>query len=180
MDSDFNNLQIFVSIPGFASTNNTIESFNGRIKKFFTKRELLTIRTAIEIICRELVSFYSVHSPEFKWTRTPDSITKKHSKLLTGESFVQKNEDLIIHNGLSSMHNIIISKRTCSCRWFLAYSMCSHLLKASELFCFSISNERPRKFVTRPRPGKKEIPKTFHQNFNKNPTIDQQKQVESI
>ena len=55
--------------------------------------------------------------------------------------------------------------KSCDFRWFLAYSMCSHLFKASELFSFKLNNERPTRFVCRPRPGKKKGTKTFHENF---------------
>jgi transposase-like protein len=77
LDSEFNNWQIYVSPPGFASTNNALESFNGRIKKFFTKRDLLTIESAIDFICKEVVIYHSVHVPEFKWVRIPNSKVKK-------------------------------------------------------------------------------------------------------
>lgn len=86
------------------------------------------------------------------------------SKALNDNSFVIDGV-VVIHRGLSSVHTIDLSQKTCNCRWFMAYSMCAHLYKASDLYKFKLSHDRPSRFVTRPRPGKKTTPKTFHQNF---------------
>jgi hypothetical protein len=77
LDSDFCNWQIFNSPQGFASTNNSIESFNSRIKKFFTKREKLSLSRTIDRLYDELITYYSVHTTEFKWFREPRAKDKK-------------------------------------------------------------------------------------------------------
>ncbi|CAF1024429.1 unnamed protein product [Brachionus calyciflorus] len=143
LNSEFNNWQIYISLEGFASTNNTLESFNGRIKKYFTKGE-----------------------PVFNWSRLPNSKVKNISKLLPDQSFLRKSVDKVEHQGLSSIHTIDVNRKTCDCRWFLAYGMCGHLYKASQLFAFSLDNEKPTKFVVRPRAGKKKRYNNFRQNFN--------------
>jgi len=46
--------------------------------------------------------------------------------------------------------------------------MCSHLFRASEIFGFKLTNERPTKFVTRNRQGRKKLDNLFRQNVNYN------------
>jgi hypothetical protein len=49
VESTFCNWQIFKTPPGYATTNNPIESYNNKIKTLFTNRLKLNILRALEI-----------------------------------------------------------------------------------------------------------------------------------
>jgi hypothetical protein len=169
LESDFCNWQIFNSPQGFASTNNSIKSFNSRIKKFFTKREKLSLSRTIDRLCDELITYYSVHMPEFKWFREPRPKDKKVALAFDSKEFQMKDANIIIHQGKISKHLINIELKNCSCRWFLAYAMCAHLIKAGELFSFRIDDRARTRFVHRPTRGRKKQNSDFRQHFENIP-----------
>ena len=49
MESEFCNWQIYQTPPGFTTTNNPIESYNGMLKAFFTNRLKLNLVPPLEI-----------------------------------------------------------------------------------------------------------------------------------
>ena len=53
--------QIFHTPPGFASTANPCESFNGKLKELFTGRERLSVQVFIQIALDQLAPFYSTN-----------------------------------------------------------------------------------------------------------------------
>jgi len=174
LEGDFCNWQIFNSPHGFASTNNSIESFNSRIKKFFTKREKLSLSRTIDRLCDELITYYSVHKTEFKWFREPKAKDKKIALLLDKKEFQLKDSGIIIHQGKTSQHVINIDLKSCSCRWFLAYAMCAHLIRAGELYTFRIDDRERTKFVHRPNKGRKKQKSAFRQQFEHSPATGSQ------
>ena len=56
--------QIFRTLPGFATTNSNIESFNSVIKRDFTSRKRQSIMNAINII-NEIIIYYSTNFKDF-------------------------------------------------------------------------------------------------------------------
>ena len=60
----FKKWQIFHSSPGFASTNNPIESFNKQIKKHFTGYLNFPIYKFISILVENVVPYFSTNQLE--------------------------------------------------------------------------------------------------------------------
>jgi len=177
LDSEFNNWQIYKSPQGFAATNNPLESFNGRIKTHFTKRRVVSISIAIDLICKELITFYSLCPPLFMWHRIADAQTKRMASLLPEKDF-KLDGSRINHIGLVSEHVIDTVLKTCSCRWFLAYSMCSHLYRASMIYSFQPNNDAPTKFFLKKKEGKIANKKTFKLTEQESLLLQQKKLID--
>ena len=64
LTGSFTKWQIFYSLPGYASTNSNIESFNAVIKRDFTFRQKMSIKKSL-IKIREIVEYYSAQAQEF-------------------------------------------------------------------------------------------------------------------
>ena len=61
----FNKWQIFWTPPGFADTDNPLESFNDRLKEDFTKREQLSIKSFCDMCLEDLTPYYCCNNREF-------------------------------------------------------------------------------------------------------------------
>ena len=64
-EGKFSNWQVFASPPGFASTNNPLESFNKIIKLHFTQFDSKVILAFISIVINHLIPYYSLNEKEF-------------------------------------------------------------------------------------------------------------------
>ncbi|CAF0836095.1 unnamed protein product [Brachionus calyciflorus] len=150
----FKNWVIFTSPSGYAGTNNPIESFNAQFKKQFTKFSPRSLIDCVKLICDDVIPVYSESTREFKFTREPNVKVKNLAKKLDDKLFFISSNDpnLVYYYGLSSISTIDIFNKTCSCRWFMAYSTCAHLYKAFQLFYVQTASS---KFVIRARRGPK-------------------------
>ncbi len=53
--------QIFNTPPGYSTTNSPIESMNKQIKESFTDYDKLSVYHIINVICSEVITYYSYH-----------------------------------------------------------------------------------------------------------------------
>ncbi|CAF0768952.1 unnamed protein product [Brachionus calyciflorus] len=98
----------------------------------------------------EIETFFK-STQEYKSTQT--HVKNLAKKLEDKLFFVSSNEqNLGYYYGLSCISTIDIFNKTCSCRWFIAYSTCAHLYKAFQLFDVQTASS---KFVIRARRGPK-------------------------
>lgn len=65
LNGKFTKWQIWHTPPGFASTANPIESFNGKIKELFTQHEKLSVFYFLTLALDQLCPFYSLNNREF-------------------------------------------------------------------------------------------------------------------
>ncbi len=74
-EGTFSNWHIWKSPPGFANTNNPMESFNKIIKALFTNYDEQPLMHFIRIIIDHLIPFYSTNTKEFLFYRVPGKKT---------------------------------------------------------------------------------------------------------
>lgn len=170
-EGTFTNWQIFRSPPGFANTNNPLESFNKIIKAQFTnydKQPIIAFRT---IVINHLIPFYSVHDKAFLFYRVPHKLTKSIAKKLDEAKFSMKSVVECTYTGVKHIHTVNFSFKSCTCRWFMAFTVCAHLVAACDQFDQHLDGHTKKKtFVYRPRRGPKKRAITFSaQAFNDNP-----------
>ena len=61
------------------------------------------------------------------------------------------------YQGNVHIHKINFELKSCTCRWFLGFAMCSHLLAACDKFNIKINGySKPKTFVYRARRGRKQ------------------------
>ena len=163
---DWSNWQIYHNKPGQANTNSNIESFNNVIKKSFTERRKLTIKSAIATLLK-MCHHYSVNQRQFvmvaKYTRAvkaqADKLTKKNFKL------VRRNQYTYQSLNTETKHTVTLNSPEChnmcycSCKSFVKDAVCLHLVAISCLFNIDLfkgdyANE-PEKFVQKTKKGKK-------------------------
>ena len=173
-EGKFSNWQVFASPPGFASTNNPLESFNKIIKLHFTQFDSKVILAFISIVINHLIPYYSLNEKEFIFYRIPHAKTKNIAKSLNTSRFQMKNITECIYNGLNHVHTINFQYKSCTCRYFLAFAICGHLIAACDiLVIFKQPLEgysKPKVFVYRTRPGRKKNALTFTEKaFHDNP-----------
>ena len=167
----FSNWQIFRSPPGFANTNNPLESFNKIIKAQFTNYDEQPILTFIAIVIKLLIPYFSINEKEFMFYRVPHKLTKKFAKNLVPEKFNMKSVVECTYVGLTHTHTINFRFKSCTCRWFMAFTACAHLVAACDLFeQFLDGHTKKKTFVYRSRKGRKKAELTFSQKaFSSNP-----------
>ncbi len=75
------------------------------------------------------------------------------------------------YTGNTLTHTINFSFKSCTCRWFMAFTVCSHLLAACDLFDQRLEGyTKVKTFVYRKRRGRAPKPLTFTQlAFSANP-----------
>jgi hypothetical protein len=150
----FNKWRIFDSPPGFAKTNNPLESFNAAIKREYSYRERLSLIDCLEAL-QKLVKTYSTQS------RTVDAFivdSVPTASMISSASTV-KESDFVEERGLHVLnyegdkYNLCLRKRRCDCCEFVKYKMCVHLVAASRFF--PVPNLDFREFVYKEKKGKK-------------------------
>ena len=67
-----------------------------------------------------------------------------------------------LYSGLIHTHTINFQFKSCTCRWFMAFAVCAHLVFACDLFNQPLDGySKPRHFVYRARRGAKKKLLTF-------------------
>ncbi|CAF1082153.1 unnamed protein product [Brachionus calyciflorus] len=150
LNTRFNNWIVFTPPPGFAATNNPIESFNFQFKDQFTYFKSRNMLDCAKLICEQLIPVNGETLPIFRYSRESNLKVKNKAKLLNDSLFVKssQNQNFVYYYGNHSVSEINLELKTWSCRWFLAYATCSHIYKAFQIFDIQASSS---KFVIRPR-----------------------------
>lgn len=170
-EGTFTNWQIFKSPPGFANTNNPLESFNKMIKAQFTNYDAQPILGFIYIVMNHLIPYYSINFKEFMFYRIPHKKTIKIAKSMNVQKFKMNSVVQCSYTGSTYTHTINFRYKSCTCRWFMAFTVCSHLVSACDLFEQELSGYTKKKtFVIRAKRGAKKAPLTFTERaFASNP-----------
>ena len=126
--------QIYHSPKGFASTNNPCESHNKYIKLKFTNYESMSLHQLLQIICEDLIPYFSKNSADKSLMRyrVADAKTKSEVRVLSNISFhqpIDNHNNFIYYFGISSIYQINPIQKTCTCRWNLAIGTCKHIYK---------------------------------------------------
>ena len=127
----FNKWQIFRNKPGFANTNSNIESFNATIKRDFTNRKRWTIKLALEKISNIIT-----HSSNKKYFETVPAYNKGFSSYSNrlDKSHFKLNRNRVFYVGANGNKYLIsIEKKCCSCKHFLNYAICPHVIAYSNI-----------------------------------------------
>jgi hypothetical protein len=120
---------VFNKPPGYASTNNPIEQFNGTIKKKFTDHIKFNIVPALNIFS-ELISAESLENEEISKTIVPNAKTISLARKILTHLETDSNLFHYKHkSGLTSTIDLI--KRTCTCFYFMDKGVCKHLVGAA-------------------------------------------------
>ena len=152
----FSNWHIFKTPPGFANTNNPMESFNKIIKAIFTHYMEHRLFHFIMLIVDHLLPFYCSIDKEFKMYRVPHKKTIEKAHILFKAKFTMRGEVTCEYRGVVHVHTINFRFKSCSCRWFLAFGVCGHLVAACDLFNQPLEGYTKTKvFVYRARRGRK-------------------------
>lgn len=130
----FTKWQVYHTPPGFASTANPCESFNGKLKEIFTSRELLNMETFLTIALDELCPFYSLNHRDFLFYRLPDKKCREASNSLDVKNFTRVNETTVYYQGKSRIYQIDFNTNACTCRFYIAYAICAHIYVACKHF----------------------------------------------
>lgn len=158
-EGTFSNLQIFKTPPGFANTNNPMESFNKIIKSRFTNFEQHPLIAFILIVVEHLIPYYSENGKEFLFHRIPTKDVIKKAGMIDTSKF-SLNDEVGCWKGKVHTHTINFELKSCSCRWFLAFAVCSHLISACDYYNQTLKGyTKPRIFVYNQKRGSK--PKTI-------------------
>jgi len=158
----FSNWHIYKTPAGFANTNNPMESFNKIIKAYFTRFLEHRLLQFILLIIEHLIPFYSNNIKEFMFYRIPHSKTIKLAKNLVASKFVMDGKSSCSYTGSIHVHKLNFELRSCTCRWFLAFRVCSHLVAACDIFKVSLERyTKARSLVYRARRGRKAKTLTF-------------------
>ena len=167
----FCNWHIFKSPPGFATTNNPMESFNKIIKARFTNFETLPLIAFILVIIEHLIPFYSENVKEFLFYRIPHKKTIAVSSKLSVLALEMKGFLECTYKGLLHTHTINFDLMSCTCRWFRAFAVCAHLICACDRYNRELKGyTKPKVFVFRPKRGRKPKALTFTEvAFRSNP-----------
>ncbi len=152
----FSNWQIFKTPPGFANTNNPLESFNKIIKAVFTHFVDHRLFHFIMIILEHMLPYYCSIEKKFSLYRVPHKTTVQKARNLVVEKFTMIEEGVCKYVGTVHVHTINFFLRSCSCRWFLAFGVCGHLVAACDIFDQTLEGyTKTKSFVYRPRRGRK-------------------------
>ena len=167
----FTNWQIFRSPPGFANTNNPLESFNKIIKAQFTNYNEQPILMFISIVLNHLIPYFSLSDKIFLFYRVPHKIVKKLAKQLVVSRFSPKSVVECTYLGFQHTHTINFTYKSCTCRWFMAFTVCAHLIAACDLYDQHLDGyTKKKRFVARPRRGVPKQALTFTRvAFTSNP-----------
>ena len=162
MEGAFTNWHIFKSPPGFANTNNPMESFNKIIKARFTNFEEMPLIAFIMVIIEHLIPFYSENSKEFFFYRIPHKKTVAIAHKLDELKYEMSGFIECSYKGRVHTHTINFDLKSCTCRWFWSFAVCAHLVAACDLYNRDLKGyTKPKRFVYRPKRGRKAKALTF-------------------
>ena len=154
LNGKFNQWQIHNTPPGFASTDNPAESFNAVLKRF-TNREQLPVPLLLEVILKQVFPFYANHHREFLFFRSPNTECRSVANLMELKDFCQVNETIVTYTGKSSINQVNFQHNSCTCRWYLAYAMCAHVVAACRFFGKALNTRlTKRNYVYRSKRGR--------------------------
>ena len=124
-------IKIFESPVGVASTNNPVESCNKQFKQFYTKHSQLTMIQCVKMMVERFIPdiLEMTYKNPFNTYRRPSVDVRSASVLLKIDHFERISDEIILYYDRRSIQNINTVTKTCSCRWFLAYATCSHILR---------------------------------------------------
>ena len=134
LDEPFSNWAVCFSPPGFSSTNNPIESFNGRIKKFFTNRIKSNLLVSLKNFEEVLYTYYHKEYNN-KILKIPSEVLKRGKLLvLSRAKFLVKKKNKYTYTSESKKYNIKIdindlapTGTNCDCCYFADKAYCKHL-----------------------------------------------------
>jgi transposase-like protein len=135
------NWQIFHNKPGQANTNSNIESFNNVIKKKYTNRTKLSLKSALLAIAK-LILAYSTEAPIFEIYPKFEQKTKEFADSLDIRHFKKIGRDKFKYNSLKSDSEYIININdkqahnycNCSCKTFVKSGVCMHVVALSNIY----------------------------------------------
>ena len=152
----FNTWQIFNTPSGFASTDNPVESFNKVLKYYFTKCEQLTVALFVQVVLEQVIEFYSKNHRTFFFYRQPDKNCKSVASKIGDERLKLATDYIAYYTGIRSTYQINFSHNSCTCKYYLAYAMCAHLVAACRVFGKTLLCARStRGYVYRSKRGPK-------------------------
>jgi hypothetical protein len=149
-----NKWRIFDSPPGYAKTNNPLESFNALIKRDYTKRIRLSVLDCLKML-KTLIRTYSKESRKveaFIVDSVPtQSMITSATKYEESDFTAEKGYHFL--NYKNEIFKLCLRKRRCSCCDYVKYKMCAHLVAASKFF--EVPNLDNRVFVYKEKTRKK-------------------------
>ena len=152
---DFTLWQIFRRSPGYSCANSNIESFNATIKRDFTLRKRMNIKSVLEKM-NEIIIYYSVHRKEFMTKPKFNSKLKEIALNIPSKNFEKVSKYRIKYVGEKFDYIINLNEKTCSCRNYLKLAICHHLVAYSNQnklnwfdtkYAVKDTNEGDEKFV---------------------------------
>lgn len=165
LDSPFCNWQLFQTPAGFSMSNCPIESYNNKIKAFFTDRKKFNLLPVFEIF-EKVVKIESRDSLKIEIPKCPKL---KVSVIKEAKNLVEKNtiEKLRIENGVSMFlcngkHSVELDPdcvcpecTKCSCCIFLDSAVCTHLVGCCIVDSFEYPGLRTEKFISKTKSKKR-------------------------
>ncbi len=146
--------QIWNTPPEASTRNNQIESVNKQIKDCFTKYESFSVINLLNVIGRDIIIYYSYHKHAISLVPNILSENSQDNKLIQLEKqLVDINFQIYtyLHNTVqdtdTSMPTGVIyyfidmSRRSCTCSYYIDMAICHHLLFASKLYKFTIERQ---------------------------------------
>ncbi len=132
IDSVFSHWQIFQTPPGFTTTKNPVESYNGKIKAFFTNRLKLNLVPALEIFKNDCIEPESSYVFNYATQKLVTRSLENNAKKLVDSKFVKLDEHLYEYNHINGQTSAInLSNRTCTCPETIKKGICLHLIRVA-------------------------------------------------
>ncbi len=88
----------------------------------------------IRIIIDHIIPFYSINTREFLFYRVPLKKTITLAKTLDTDKFAITEANVCTFKGREHTHTISFNTKSCTCRWFLAFAVCAHLIAACDFY----------------------------------------------
>ena len=126
------------------------------------------------ITVEHLIPFYSSNEKTFLLYRVPHKKTISYARQLDNMKFSMKDGGGVnecSYAGRVHVHTINFELLSCTCRWFLAFNVFSHLVAACDHYNYQLSGyTKPKAFVYRSRRGpKKKTMSITEAAFRSNP-----------
>jgi hypothetical protein len=156
--SNFNKWQIFRNPPGYANTNSNVESFNNVIKRDFTGRRKLPLKTALNKL-EEIITYYSNNDIEFARQPLIEEKILKPSQKYIKSNFGLKVDNKVEYKGTNNRFFIRVDTKSCNCYYFLKHAICPHslgysILKGLNWFNEEEKVEKSKNFVSKNKKGR--------------------------
>jgi hypothetical protein len=104
--------------------------FLGKLKDLFTEHERMSVMSFLKVALDDLVPFYSLNHREFLFYRIPDPDCRSIASKLDVSMFSQISDSIVHYSGKTNIYKIDFANNSCSCRWYLAYAVCAHIVAA--------------------------------------------------